>query len=348
MSNYLLAAKVLESSGRHPEALASILDATPACATFSLPITITILLPPRRGMDLRWFGWQCTEGATLPSRVRLETSKDGTDYEEHQSVEVSARRELHCVRPVGPRVNFLRVTLEGDGECCLAELTLFDRRPVDEAAAPAPAPAPAATAAPRRRLAAAAAAAAAAGPSDDVLWTVAQLGDHVQRCAAAVTTPQRQLAASRAAGAGDARRAAEAEAAAARERAHWDEKAHVERWESRVVDEVLLPQLRDMLDLLRRQQRREDAAREAAAAAPPLARVDLSAATAAAPAAAPPAARRGHLCLRTRRAACRKTRRCADSASRFESGSSARPTCCATTRARSGVRRSRRDYCIHL
>ena len=29
MSNYLLAAKVLESSGRHPEALASILDATP-------------------------------------------------------------------------------------------------------------------------------------------------------------------------------------------------------------------------------------------------------------------------------------------------------------------------------
>ena len=67
-------------------------------------------------------------------------------------------------------------------------------------------------------------------------------------------------------------------------------KAHVERWESRVVDEVLLPQLRDMLDLLRRQQRREDAARgdAAAATAPPLARVDLSAA--AAPAAAPPAA----------------------------------------------------------
>ena len=49
MSNYLLAAKVLESSGRHPEALASILDATPACATFSLPLTVTILLPPRRG-----------------------------------------------------------------------------------------------------------------------------------------------------------------------------------------------------------------------------------------------------------------------------------------------------------
>ena len=108
MSNYLLAAKVLESSGRHPEALASILDATPACATFSLPLTVTILLPPRRGMDLRWFGWRCTEGAILPSRVRLETSKDGTDYEEHQSVEVSARRELHCVRPIGPRTNFLR------------------------------------------------------------------------------------------------------------------------------------------------------------------------------------------------------------------------------------------------
>jgi hypothetical protein len=54
---------------------------------------------------------------------------------------------------------------------------------------------------------------------------------------------------------------------------------------------VLLPQLRDMLDLLRRQQRREDAARgdaAAGAAAPPLARVDLSAA--AAPAAAPLAA----------------------------------------------------------
>ena len=112
MSNYLLAAKVLESSGRHPEALASIRDATPACATFSLPLTVTILLPPRRGVDLRWFGWRCTEGASLPSRLRLETSKDGTDYEEHQSVEVSARRELHCVRPIGPRVNFLRVDFD--------------------------------------------------------------------------------------------------------------------------------------------------------------------------------------------------------------------------------------------
>ena len=170
--------------------------------------------------------------------MRLETSKDGTDYEEHQSVEVSARRELHCVRPIGPRTNFLRVTLEGEGECCLAELTLYDRRPTDEAAAPAPAPAPIAappaSAPPPPKQ-------AAAGPSDDVLWTVAQLGDHVQRCAAAVTTLQRQLAAvSERLVQGDARRAAEAEASAARERAHWDEmKAHVERWESRVVDEVL-------------------------------------------------------------------------------------------------------------
>ena len=187
--HYLLAAKVLESSGRHPEALASILDATPACATFSLPLTVTILLPPRRGVDLRWFGWRCTEGAILPSRLRLETSKDGTDYEEHQSVEVSARRELHCVRPIGPRTNFLRVTLEGDGEGCLAELTLYDTaRPTRRRRRPAPpAPSTPASAPPPPQ--------AAAGPSDDVLRTVAQLGDHVQRCAAAVTTLQRQLAA---------------------------------------------------------------------------------------------------------------------------------------------------------
>ena len=210
--------------------------------------------------------------------------------------------------------------------------------------APAPAPAPAtATAAPPASAPPPPPPppATAAGPSDDVRWTVAQLGDHVQRCAAAVTTLQRQLAAvSERLVQGDSRRAAEAEAAAARERAHWDEmKAHVERW-SRVV-EVLLPQLRDMLDLLRRQQRRGAARRRRRRRAAARARRPLSAAAApaAAPAARPPVAdaARGVPHDEQRRLA-----------SRFASGSSERPTCCATTRARSGVRRSRRDYCIHL